>query len=68
MFFTPPDLLVVLLTLGLFLILGALTLGSGEASAAAAHCPHDGCGHVNPAQARFCGHCGRVLPNSRLAR
>lgn len=66
MFISPPDLLIVLLAVGLFMVLGALVFGGspGATGRERGICGISGCGHRNIPQARYCGRCGRRLNTS----
>lgn len=56
----PPATIVVFLIVGVLLVVGALILAT-VGRRGLRMCPHPGCEHRNPPEARFCGKCGRAL-------
>lgn len=58
MFLTPATI-IVLFVIGTLVLLSAIIGRPGGGGAAEpTQC---GCGHVNPAEAKYCGHCGRRI-------
>jgi hypothetical protein len=53
----------ILLLCGLLLAVRGLLRSTERSADAVGHvCPDESCGHENPANARYCAHCGRELP------
>lgn len=65
MHWSPSDYAIVLVV-GLLLVLVGIARSSTRRKPAGTGvtCPAEGCGHLNPPNARYCARCGRQLPPS----
>lgn len=59
MFLTPATI-IVLFVIGTLVLLSAI-IGRPNSCGAPAEPRQCGCGHLNPAEAKYCGHCGKRI-------